>query len=296
MYWGVNSDGTFEMMDGQQRSISICEYVAGSFSINFQYFHNLEKEEQEQILQYKLMIYQCQGSDREKLDWFETINIAGEKLTKQELRNAVFTGPWLSDAKRYFSKPNCAAYNLGSDYIKGSPIRQELLETAISWCSGGLIDDYMSKNQKKPNANELWLHYNSVISWVKTIFPEYRSEMQRVDWGVLYNEYGHTAQDTVELENRVASLMEDDEVSNKAGIYPYVLTGKEKFLNLRAFTDKQKREAYERQGGICPITKERWEYALMEGDHIIPWSRGGKTTPENLQMIYRLANREKSDH
>ena len=129
MYWVKNEDETYELLDGQQRTISICEYVNGSFSLNFQYFHNLTDGEKEQILNYKLMIYICEGTDREKLDWFKIINIAGEKLTEQELRNAIYTGTWLNDAKRYFSKTNCPAYGIGSNYVKGSPIRQDYLET-----------------------------------------------------------------------------------------------------------------------------------------------------------------------
>ena len=182
MYWVKNSDNTYEVLDGQQRTISICQYVIGDFSINFQAFHNLEDVEREQILDYKLMVYFCEGNDREKLDWFETINIAGEKLTDQELRNAIYTGTWLTDAKRHFSKTGCPAYGLGSDYLTGSPIRQEYLETAIDWISGGHgaegIRVYMSRNQHTPNAYELWSYYQNVITWVRAIFPNYRREMK----------------------------------------------------------------------------------------------------------------------
>jgi hypothetical protein len=178
MYWVKNADDSYEVLDGQQRTISICEYVAGNFSLDFQYFHNLEDVEKEQILDYKLMVYFCEGNDKEKLDWFKTINIAGEKLTDQELRNAIYTGTWLTDAKRYFSKSGCAAYQIGSDYLSGSPIRQEYLETAISWINSGNIEHYMSENQHKPNANELWLYYQNVINWVRVVFPNYRREMK----------------------------------------------------------------------------------------------------------------------
>jgi uncharacterized protein with ParB-like and HNH nuclease domain len=178
LYWVKNEDDTYEVLDGQQRTISICEYVAGNFSINYQYFHNLEGVEREQILNYKLMVYFCEGNDREKLDWFKTINIAGEKLTDQELRNAIYTGTWLTDAKRHFSKTGCPAYGLGSDYLTGSPIRQEYLETAISWINDGEIEAYMSQNQHNPNAYELWSYYQNVITWTKAIFPNYRREMK----------------------------------------------------------------------------------------------------------------------
>src|SRR3990167_4595081 len=170
MYWVENEDGTYEVMDGQQRTISICEYVAGKFSLNYQYFHNLESVEKEKILDYKLMVYFCEGNDKEKLDWFKTINIAGEKLTDQELRNAIYTGTWLTDAKRYFSKSGCPAHGIGSDYLSGVAIRQDYLETAISWLSNGNIEQYMADNQHKPNANELWLYFQKVISWIEVVF------------------------------------------------------------------------------------------------------------------------------
>jgi hypothetical protein len=139
MYWVVTDEGSFEVMDGQQRTISFCQYVAGDFSIPVDghpmAFHNLPKSLQDQILDYKLMIYLCSGTDKEKLDWFRIINIAGERLTEQELRNAVYTGPWLTHAKSIFSKTNCPAYLLANRYVTGSPIRQDYLETAIEWIS-----------------------------------------------------------------------------------------------------------------------------------------------------------------
>lgn len=178
MYWVKNSDDSYEVLDGQQRTISICEYVDGNFSVNFQFFHNLEKEEREAILDYKLMVYFCEGTDKEKLDWFKTINIAGEKLTDQELRNAIYTGTWLTDAKRYFSKTSCAAHGIGSEYMNGSPIRQDYLETTIDWICETSIEEYMAIHQHDPNANELWLYFQSVMSWTKATFPKYRKEMR----------------------------------------------------------------------------------------------------------------------
>ncbi|MCX6723423.1 MAG: DUF262 domain-containing protein, partial [Candidatus Staskawiczbacteria bacterium] len=140
MYWAKNEDGTFEVLDGQQRTVSFCEYIEGKFSLNNLYFHNLTDTDKDAILNYKLMIYFCEGNDKEKLDWFKIINIAGEKLTDQELRNAIYTGPWLTDAKRYFSKTGCAAYGMARDYVRGVPIRQEYLEIAIEWISKGNIE------------------------------------------------------------------------------------------------------------------------------------------------------------
>ena len=163
MYWVKNEDGTFEVLDGQQRTISFCQYVVGEYSIEHRAFHNLTDVEKELILDYKLMVYFCEGNDKEKLDWFRIINIAGMKLTDQELRNATYTGPWLSDAKLKFSKTNCAAYLLSKDYVRGSPIRQDILETAIRWKSKGEIEKYMSEHQHAPNANELWTYFRNVI-------------------------------------------------------------------------------------------------------------------------------------
>jgi len=294
MYWAVREDGNFEVIDGQQRTISISQFVEGDFAHKNRYFHNLQKDEQEQILKYKITTYLCSGTDSEKLEWFKTINIAGEKLTDQELRNAVYSGTWVSDAKRYFSKNGCAAYGLGGDYLNGSPIRQDFLETTIKWISNDAIEQYMAKQQHEPNSNDLWLYFQSVINWVKAVFPKYRREMKGVEWGFLYNEFKNQKFDSKKLGEEIASLMADDDVDNKKGIYYYVLTRKERYLNIRAFTDKQKREAYERQQGICPVSNTFFEIGEMEADHITPWHLGGKTTAENCQMLSKEANRRKS--
>ena len=251
MYWVKNNDGTFEVLDGQQRTISFCQYVKGDFSLDNRAFHNLTNVEKNKIQDYKLMIYFCEGNDKEKLDWFKIINIAGEKLTDQELRNAVYTGTWLSDAKLKFSKSNCAAYLLGKDYVNGSPIRQEILETAIKWISNGEIEQYMSIHQHDPNANELWTYFRNVIEWIKLTFKVYRKEMKGIEWGGLYDKFKNEMFDTDQLEQEIQTLMMDDDVSNKKGIYTYVLIHNEKYLNIRAFTESQKRVAYERQKGIC---------------------------------------------
>lgn len=295
MYWAVREDGNFEIIDGQQRTISICQYVEGDFSIDGMAFHNLPKDKQEQILDYKLNVYFCSGTDSERLEWFRTINIAGEKLTEQELRNAVYSGPWVTDAKRYFSKSGCVAYQTGSDYLNGSPIRQDYLETAIKWISGGKIEEYMSKHQHEASASDLWLYFQSVINWVKAIFPNYRKEMKGVEWGELYNEFKDQKFDPKKLEEQIIALMEDEDVTNKKGVYKYLLTGNEKFLNIRAFSPNQKREAYEKQKGICAKCGEHFELEEMEADHITPWSERGKTDAKNCQMLCRECNRRKSN-
>lgn len=294
MYWAVREDGNFEVIDGQQRTISICQFVAGDFAFKSRYFHNLQTDEKEKILSYKLMVYLCSGEDSEKLEWFKTINIAGERLTDQELRNAVYSGPWVTDAKRYFSKTGCPAYGLGGAYLDGSAIRQDYLETTIRWISKDDIEDYMGKNQDKPNADELWSYFKYVIAWVKVTFPTYRREMKGIAWGELYNKFYVQKFDSNNLEDEISKLMEDDDVTNKKGIYSYVLNRQEKNLNIRAFSNNQKRESYERQKGICPVCKKHFEIGEMEGDHITPWREGGKTSADNCQMLCKEDNRRKS--
>lgn len=294
MYWAVREDGNFEVIDGQQRTISICQYVDGEFAFKDRYFHNMQNDEKEQILDYKLMVYFCSGSDSEKLEWFKTINIAGEELTQQELRNAVYSGPWVTDAKRHFSKNGCPAYGLGSDYLSGTAIRQDYLETTIKWISEDQIEGHMAKNQNKPNASSLWLYFQSVIAWVQATYPNYRKEMKGVPWGELYNAHKDKELDAKSLEKEIVRLMSDEDVTKKKGIYAYLLDGKEKHLSIRSFSDNQKREAYERQKGICPVCNEHFDIDDMHGDHITPWHAGGRTIAENCQMLCKEDNRRKS--
>ena len=303
MYWAARTDGGFEIIDGQQRTVSICKFVKGNFSVkgifNYTqnlYFHNLQDDQQDKILDYKLTVYQCSGADSEKLEWFKTINIAGEKLTDQELRNAVYCGTWVTDAKRYFSKTGCAAYGHGSKYLNGSPIRQEYLETAIKWISNNNIEEYMAINQHEKSAEDLWEYFQNIIDWVKTVFPKYRKEMKGVQWGFLFNEFKDKNFDSAKLEKEISALMEDEDVTNKKGIYEYTLTRNEKHLNIRAFTEKQKRECFEKQEGICSKCKESFELEEMDADHITPWSEGGKTISENCQMLCKNCNRIKSNN
>jgi HNH endonuclease/Protein of unknown function DUF262 len=297
MYWVVAGDG-FELMDGQQRTVSICQYVQGQYSIQIDEkpynFGNLTAERQQQILDYKLSIYVCEGTDQEKLDWFKIINIAGEKLTDQELCNAIYTGTWLVDAKRWFSKTGCPAYAIGEKYVNGSPLRQELLEAALEWINAGKVEDYMSAHQHDADAQDLWQHFQAVIDWVKRVFPADRKIMKGLDWGKFYREHKEEKLNAAHLETRIVQLIEDDEVGSKRGIYEYLLTGNEKTLNLRAFSEKIKVATYEKQQGICPVCKKKFEFGQMEADHIVPWHKGGKTVAENCQMLCMLDNRAKS--
>lgn len=315
MYWcktGVNEDGeeTYEVLDGQQRTISVCNYVEGEFSVNVdgstKYFHNLPKDKQNQILDYELFVYVCDGTDSEKLDWFKIINIAGVQLTDQELRNAVYSGPWVSSAKKYFSKSNCPADDLGSGkgYLKGSSLRQDYLETAISWIADrdgfngqNAIDDYMAKHQNDANAQQLWSYFRSVIDWVDATFPTWHKEMKGVQWGLLYNKHGErTDLDGEKLDKEVTHLLGDDEVTKKSGVFEYLLTGNERLLSIRQFTDKEKAVKYTEQDRKCAICGKEFPIEKMQGDHIIPWSEGGKTTLDNLQMLCTTCNIKKSNH
>lgn len=294
MYWAVVPSG-FEIIDGQQRTVSICQYVDGVFSYKNRYFHNLKEDEKSAILDYVLTIYQCQGSESEKLDWFRTINIAGERLYEQELRNAVYSGSWTADAKRYFSKSQCAAAQIGDRYLDGSPIRQDYLQTVISWINDGEIEDYMARHQHDASANPLWLYFQSVIGWVEATFPHYRREMKGLPWGPLFNRHRDDSLDPVLLQAEVDRLMLDGDVTRRKGIYEYVLSGDERHLVIRAYSDADKRSMFESQKGICKSCSEKFEINQMEADHITPWSQGGRTEIANGQMLCRDCNRRKSN-
>lgn len=299
-YWARTGEDTYEVMDGQQRTISICEYVDGSYSVDDKYFKNLPIDQQKQILDYELFVYKCDGTDSEKLEWFKIINIAGEQLTDQELRNAVYAGSWTTDAKRYFSKTGCAADMLAGDYLRGSSIRQEYLETALKWASekeGISIDEYMAQRQHEPTAQQLWSYFRSVIEWVQAIFPNYRKEMKGLPWGLYYNEHGQrTDLNPVELEEEIQTLYKDPDVTKKSGVYEYLLTGKERLLSIRSFNEREKQEAYEKQDHKCAICGKEFEYKKMHGDHKTPWSEGGRTVPENCQMLCIECNIKKSNN
>lgn len=304
MYWSDCGDGRFEVIDGQQRTISIAQYVAeGEFEHNGHYFFNLTDEEQQQILDYKLTVYVCEGTNRDKLDWFKVINIAGEKLNDQELLNATYHGPWLENAKRYFSRAGeaCAAHKIGKRYVKAVADAQDYLRVAIGWACGSTRNDdiapYMAERQHKTSAAELWEHYDSVIDWVKATFPDYRKEMKQVnkDWGRLYDKHHERELDPKVLGARADKLFADEEIERKAGIYEYLLTGEEKHLNLRQFSDADKRTVYERQGGLCAISNEKLDISKMHADHITPWSKGGRTTLDNCQMVSAEINFRKGN-
>lgn len=311
MYWSKTGNDTYEVLDGQQRTISISQYVNKDFPVkingNDKFYQNLTETERKQIEDYEITVYICEGTEEEKLEWFKIINIAGETLTNQELLNATYTGTWLADAKNYFSKRNCVAGQMASGYIKGNPIRQDYLEKVLSWIadrdkleSGQL---YMALHQHDPDANELWLYFQSVINWARMIFPASRKGItDSQDWGLLYNRYHDRSYNTNTLEADIKRLILDDDVTKNAGIIPYVLSDRtkydEKHLSIRAFSEAQKRRAYERQGHKCPCCAEHgnnteYDFSEMQGDHIIPWSQGGRTVDDNLQMLCQKCNNDK---
>ena len=345
IYWAVarnekgekildnNGNETYELMDGQQRTISVCEFLANHLVVNFQKFFNIQKSTPdiaEKILDYELQVYICDGTVSDKLAWFKTINIAGKPLTEQELLNAQYVGEWLTKAKEYFSKTNCNAAELmvirgkkASDYMSGSPIRQDYLSTVLQWIAdyqrltprNDEGDTYMANHQGDDTATEIKNYYVSVMEWVGSKFKVWRKEMKGLPWGYWYNKVqrGDCKDQTIEqsadeIEKKILELIDDDEVQTVKGIYEFIIDGEERHLSLRAFDDKTKRKVYEDQKHKCPYcdankgghtypdnTKE-YDYKDMEGDHIIPWSKGGKTEKDNCQMLCKWHNSHKNDN
>lgn len=305
MYWVDRKDGTYEVLDGQQRILSICQFYNRDFSMKHGgspiYFDGMTQEEREKFINYELDVYVCSGTEREKLDWFERINVVGEPLTKQELRNASYTGPWLASAKSYFSKDG-AAVDKYNNYMSGQKNRQEWLETAIEWKSHDEykkvnVEQYMADHQQDTNADELWQYYFRVMNWIEAIFKKHRPQMKGIEWGILYNSHKEQVltlePDKVEIE--VSRLLEHPDIKAKKGVYEYIFDHDERHLNLRVFDEKTKVETYERQKGLCAICGEKFEFNEMHGDHIVPFSKGGLTVPENCMMLCAKDNWTKSD-
>ncbi len=308
MYWVKVDDYKYEVLDGQQRTLSVMQYLKHQFPITISgqkfYYDSLPDDKYNAIMDYEFMVYICEGEESEKLEWFRVVNIAGVKLTDQELRNSVYTGKWLFDAKRHFSKRNCAAKGLSDKYITGDPNRQELLEKALKGiCEYQDIDnitEYMSAHKSDDDADELWQYFQDVIHWIEKIFPEYYSDMKGVDWCHLYNQYNSKFYNSSVMTAEVKRLHEDEDVQKTKGIYEYLLCKDidpfaGRLLNLRAFDKRDKMAAYSKQEGICPICGQHFEFEQMEGDHIKPWSKGGHTIPENCQMLCKDCNGKKAD-
>ena len=306
MYWVKRNDDAecpYEVMDGQQRTLSLCEYVAGKFAYDFKNFFNQPADIQKKILDYKLTVYVCEGEESEKLEWFKTINIAGKSLNEQEIRNAVYAGPFVSDAKKHFSKTNCAAYRLGKDLVNGSPIRQEFFKKALDWMAAHetrygkpqTIVGYMSEHQHDLNAGPLWTYFQSVLQWTMDTFnmKKFKKIMKGLDWAKFYDEYHEKSLDIKDMEQRIVDCLSDDEIQKPQGIIPYVLTGEERYLDLRAFPEKIKLAVWEQQGHKCTLCGKEFDIEFMEADHITPWCDGGRTVLENCQVLCRECNRRK---
>jgi len=306
MYWVVRDDGRYEVLDGQQRTISICQYATGGFGYrlgnNMFSYASLANDIKEKFDNYELLVYFCKGADTEKMDWFKRINVAGMELNEQEIRNAVYAGPFTKKAKEYFSREGCIVSVIGAEYLNGTAKRQDYLQTALDWRSqkdGLSIDTFMSNVKNDENeAEKLHSYIRAVFTWIETIFPTIlQREMKGLPWGLWYNDEKirdkYTMADKMDLKMKMQKLIEDDDVTNQRGIFAYLLTGEDKHLNIRQFDFKQKRKKYEIQGGKCAKCEKNFDMKEMDGDHITPWIEGGKTEIENLQLLCKSCNRTK---
>lgn len=318
IYFVKVAENQYEVLDGQQRITSFGRFVTGKFAVPGsngvpQYFSGLAEDLKERILSAPLTIYICEGEESEIKEWFKTINIAGIPLNEQELSNAIHSGPFVTKAKEEFSNSQNANVQKWSAYISGDVMRQEILRTALKWVSHGEIDSYMSRHRYDNTIDELKAYFNSVIDWVSSIFEDIDKTMRGLEWGELYEKYHRQAYDSKEVSQKVRDLLADEAVSDRKGIYEYVLGGCQdtKLLNIRLFDDRTKKRVYLKQteyakeNGIsnCPlcviaddVNKERiWKQTEMDADHVSAWSKGGATDEENCQMLCKTHNRVKGN-
>ena len=305
-----NSEYDYELLDGQQRIITICKFIVNrEFSVSIgdgqtQYWHGLDKEDRERILDYQLHVHVCEGNANELMRWFQTINTGAKELSNQELRISIYNGPWVTDAKRYFTKKGGQTVMCGR-YMSGKRERQDHLERILIWRTGSnqdsTIRQYMAKHRHERSAKHLWDYFKGIYEWIEDTFnvsknaKNYRTKMKSVDWGSLYCEFKDKDFDPIEVAEKVTNLFKcDPKEVNQAGIYPFVLSGDEKYLNRRAFTAEERQSAYDRQEGVCAITNKELSIEEMEADHIKPWSEGGKTDADNCQMICKAAHHKKT--
>lgn len=319
IYFNKVADDKFEVLDGQQRITSLGRFVTNKFAIEDenkmpQYFSGLAENRKNDFLNTKLLIYECEGTEPEIKKWFETINIAGVPLKDQELLNAVYSGTFVTLAKEEFSNSQNSNIQKWSAYIRGSANRQDFLERALDWVSKGNISEYMSAHRQDTNINELKTYFNSVIDWVSTIFIDVDKEMCGLDWGRLYETYKSQPYNPTEVSQKVNELYADPYVTNRRGIFEYILGGLEdaKLLNVRVFDDATKRKVYKEQKdraeaeGVsnCPLcaighdaNKQKiWDLKDMDADHVTAWSRGGATDISNCQMLCKTHNRAKGNN
>lgn len=320
MYWADNGDGTYDCLDGQQRTISLANFVDGATSFHASWLNEdpnkrfylatikrINPNLYEKFMNYPLEIYICKGDKAERMEWFKTINIAGEKLYPQELRNINYVGKWLADAKRYFSRANeggspCPAERIGSKYTNKNANRQEILEQVISWYIDSKEDadicNYMEARMNDNDASELWNYFNSVISWVKEIFPgDYDKSMKTINWGYLYNHYKDEEFDVDEIHDKFVELR-DYKASKEldvpmAKIVEYCITRDENLLRARSFNDNQRKVLYDRQKGICPDCGKHFVIKEMHAHHIIPWYNGGLTELDNGVMLCKECHKQR---
>ncbi len=318
LYFNQLPDGQLEVLDGQQRITSFGRFVTNKFAIvdgndMQQYFHGLPDDQKKQILRSELLVYECSGSETEIKDWFRTINIGGIELNAQEIRNAVYSGPFVTAGKAEFSNRQNANIQKWSAYINGAANRQQIWEEALEWVSHGKIDDYMSKHRFDDNIKGVKTYFNTVLDWVESVFISVESEMRGLEWGRLYEQYHSTAYDPEAVEAEVRRLYGDDYVTNKRGVVEYILGGctEPKLLQVRVFDTATSRSAYEAQtdaakdAGIsnCPLcaagsTTNRdklWSFGAMQADHVTAWSKGGATDRSNCQMLCKTHNASKGN-
>ena len=319
IYFNKTPDDRFEVLDGQQRITSFGRFITGKLAIQYngrdECFSGLPEELKQRILTSPLTIYVCEGEEEEIKEWFKTINIAGVPLNEQELRNAIYSGPFVTSAKAVFSNSLNSNIQKWSHYIKGEVSRQDYLERALEWISkakGLTIEGYMSLHRHDTNINELQSYFDAVISWVSGLF-DMTDKMKGLEWGRLYEEFHSKPYNKAELNKRVKELLADEYVRNAKNIYEYLLGGEEhpELLDVRLFDDHTKRATYARQTekaeaeGIsnCPVCASGtnnnrtkiYSLAEMDADHVTAWSRGGATTLDNCEMLCKTHNRAKGN-
>jgi 5-methylcytosine-specific restriction endonuclease McrA len=318
IYFNKVSANNFEVLDGQQRITSFGRFVTNKFAIKDengmeQYFSGIAKDKQEKILNTKLLIYECEGSESEIKEWFKTINIAGVPLNNQELLNAVYSGQFVTLCKEEFSNSQNANIQKWSAYISGSVNRQDFLERALAWVSKGNIGDYMSRHRNDNNINEVKNYFNSVIDWVSTVFTDVESEMRGLEWGRLYEIYKKQPYDPKDISKKVKELYADPYVKNRKGVFEYILGGSidTKLLQVRVFDEATKKSVYAKQTKVaeekgisnCPLCAignntnktKIWKLKEMDADHVTAWSKGGATEKENCEMLCKTHNRAKGN-
>lgn len=318
IYFVKTADGRYEVLDGQQRITSLGRFVNGKLGIKDenglpQSIGSMPKEMREMFLDTHLLIYECEGTESEIKEWFRTINIAGIPLNNQELLNAVYSGPFITAAKAVFSNSQSSKVQMWGAYVSGAVNRQDFLATALEWVSRGKAEEYMRDHRFSSDIRELVNYFDSVIDWVRSVFPFVESEMRGLPWGELYERYHATPYNRTYMERRARELYADPYVKNRRGIFEYLLGGETdtRLLDIRIFDEATKRVVYARQTeeakavgtSNCPYcaighdasAHKIWKQSEMDADHVTAWSKGGKTDIQNCQMLCKHHNRAKGN-